>query len=100
MIGRSQRMNSCSPPSSSTSSGPGREEQVERVAEDHLVAERRDVARLERLDRAAGGQRHERRRVHVAVGEMQRAGAGARVDERVRTVNTVRTLLGETYPGT
>ena len=37
------------------------QEQVEGVAEHHLVAERLDVARLERLDGAPRGQRHERR---------------------------------------
>ena len=47
---------------------------MERVAEDHLVAERLDVARLEQLDRALGRERHERRRPHLAVGELQRAG--------------------------
>ena len=59
--------------------GTRRQQQVERVAEDQLVAERRDVAGLERLDRSLGRERHERRRTHVAVGEMQSARAGARV---------------------
>ena len=77
MIGRCQRMNSFRPPSSATSSGPGREEQMEGVAEHHLVAERRDVARLERLDRAPRGQRDERGRRDLAVGQVQGSAAGA-----------------------
>ena len=44
--------------------GAGREQQVEGVAEHHLVAERGDVTGLERLHRAPGGQRDERRRGH------------------------------------
>ena len=63
----------------SISSGPGERIEVEGVAEHHLVAERLDVARLERLDGAARRQRHERGGLHVAVGEAQRAGAGAAV---------------------
>ena len=48
MIGRSQRMNSFSPPNRSIRSGPGRQEQVEGVAQDHLVAELRHLVGLER----------------------------------------------------
>ncbi len=75
MIGRSQRMNSCKPPNSRTSSGPGRKQQVEGVREDQLVAERGDVAWLQRLDRPPGRERHERGRADVAVGQVQRARA-------------------------
>ena len=54
----------------------GREEQVERVAEHHVVAEGGDLADLERLDDGLGRQRHEGGRAHLAVGELERAGAG------------------------
>ena len=53
-----------------------REEQVERVAEHHVEAELGGLAHLERLDHGLGGQRHEGRRADLAVGELQRAGAG------------------------
>ena len=56
----------------------GREEQVERVPEHHVVAEVGGLADLERLDDGLGGERDERRRADLAVGEPQRAGAGAR----------------------
>ena len=52
---------------------------MEGVSKHHLVAERLDVARLERLDGAARRQRNERGRLHVAVSEAQDAGAGAAV---------------------
>src|SRR5262249_13442205 len=58
--------------------GPGREHQVKRVAQDHLVAERGDLARLERLHGALGRQRHERGGANVAVGQVKRARAGTR----------------------
>ena len=54
----------------------GREEQVERVAEHHVEAELGGLAHLERLDHALGGERDERGRAHLAVGQRQRAGAG------------------------
>ena len=79
MIGRSQRMNSLQPAELGDQLGAGREEQVEGVAEDQLVAERGDVARLERLDRAPGRQRHERRRLHLAVRELERPRARERI---------------------
>ena len=96
MIGRGQRMNRFSPPSSLISSGPGRQEQVERVAEHHLVPERLHVTRLERLDRAARGQRHERGRRHVAVRQVQRAraGAGTRVAAGSRMRGRTAPILG------
>ena len=53
------------------------EQQVKRIPENQLVAERGDVAGLERLDRALGRQWHERRRAHLAVGQVQRAATGA-----------------------
>ncbi len=76
MIGRSQRMNSFSPPKLVDQLRAGSEKQVERVAEHHLVAERLDVTRLQGLDRPAGGEWDERRRADVAVGQVQRARAG------------------------
>ncbi len=71
------------------------EEEMERVAEHHLVAERAQVAGLERLDRATGRQRDERGRLHVAVGEAQGARRARLSEHRVRTVNTARTLLSQ-----
>jgi hypothetical protein len=58
--------------------GPRREEEVERVRENHLEAELRGLGDLERLHDRLGRERHERRRVHLAMREAQRAGAGAR----------------------
>ncbi len=52
----------------------GREHEMERVAEHHVVAERGHVARLERLDRGLRRQRDEGRRPHRAVREPERAG--------------------------
>ena len=43
------------------------DEQVERVAQHHVEAERGHLGRVQRLDRGRGGQRHEGRRAHVAV---------------------------------
>jgi serine/threonine-protein kinase len=57
---------------------PGREEEVERVAEHHVVAELGGLGDLERLDHGLGGQRDEGGRADLAVGEPQRAAAGAR----------------------
>ena len=71
-------MKSCSPPKCSMSSAPGLEEQVKRVAEHHVVAERGDLARLEALDGGLRRQRDERRGAHLAVGGAQDAGARAR----------------------
>ena len=70
-------MNWFSPPSSRDQLGSGRQKQVEGVAEDHLVAERGDLARLERLDRAARRERHKCRRRDVAMREVQSAGRAA-----------------------
>src|SRR5829696_8916285 len=58
--------------------GPGREEQVERVREHHVVPELAGLGDLERLDHRLGRERDERGRADVAVGQLQRAGAGAR----------------------
>ena len=55
---------------------PGREEQVERVPEHHVEAELGGLADLERLDDGLGRERHEGGRAHLAVRELQRAGAG------------------------
>ena len=57
--------------------GPRGEEEVERVRQHHVVAERRRLLHLERLDDGLGGEGDERRRAHVAVGEVQGAGARA-----------------------
>ena len=70
-------MNALSPPNSAIKLGTGGEQQVEGVAEHHLVAESGDVTGLERLDRTARGERDERGRPHVTVREAQRAGARA-----------------------
>jgi hypothetical protein len=56
----------------------GREEEVERVAEHHVVAELGGLGDLERLDHGLGGERDEGGRADLAVGEPQRARAGAR----------------------
>ena len=56
----------------------GVEEQVERVGEDHVVAQLGDLARLEALHGRLGRQRDEGRRAHLAVGRGERPGAGAR----------------------
>ena len=53
------------------------EEEVKRVAEHHVVAERGDLARLEPLDGPLCRQRHERRRADLAVGGAQDPGARA-----------------------
>jgi hypothetical protein len=57
----------------------GGEEQVERVPEHHVVAQLGRLADLERLDDGLGRERHERGRADLAVGEPERAGAGARL---------------------
>ena len=62
MIGAPQPMNSCRPPKLRDQLVARLEEQVERVAEHHVVAERGDLARLEALDRRLRRQRDERRR--------------------------------------
>ena len=54
----------------------GLEEEVEGVAEHHLVPERLDLGRGERLDRGGRGERDERRRPHVAVRQTKNARAG------------------------
>ena len=56
----------------------GVEEQVEGVAEDDVVAERRDLGRQHPLDRRLGRQGHEGGRAHLAVGGAQDPGAGPR----------------------
>ena len=78
MIGCSQPMNSCSPPSALDQLVAGIEEQVERVAEHHVVAQRGDLGREQALDRRLRGQRHERGRAHLAVGGAEHARARAR----------------------
>jgi len=57
----------------------GRDEEVEGVAEHHVVAERRDLAGQQATDRRVRRERHERRRAHVAVRAMQDARAGGAV---------------------
>ena len=87
MIGRLHPMNSCSPPSSRISSWPGLDEQVERVAEHHVVAELGHLARVERLHGRRRGERHERRRPNRPVRRVDHAGAGgavARTDPKGR----------------
>jgi hypothetical protein len=54
------------------------EEEVEGVAEDDVVAQRRDLGRQHALDRRLGGERHEGGRTHLAVGRPQHAGASPR----------------------
>ena len=88
MIGRSQPMNSCSPPSSRDQLVPGLDEQVERVAEHHVVAELGDLGRVERLHGRLGGERHERRRAAPSPCGGRRArprGRGAVAGARSRT---------------
>jgi hypothetical protein len=53
-----------------------REEQMEGVAEHHVVAEAGDLADLERLDDGLGRERDEGRGAHFAVRELEGAGAG------------------------
>lgn len=52
---------------------------MEGISENQLVTEPRDLAGFERLHRAAGGQWNERRRLNLAVGEVQGAGPGPAV---------------------
>ena len=59
MIGPSQPMKRCRPPSRSMSSSPGRQEEVKGVAEHHVVAERRDLGGQQALDGRLRGQRDE-----------------------------------------
>ena len=89
MIGRCQPMNSCRPPSPAISSCAGVEEQVERVAEHHVVAERGDLGGLEALDGRLRRQRDERRRADLAVRGAQDAGARPRAGSRAVIVRTV-----------
>ena len=56
----------------------GVEEQVEGVAQHHVVAQGGDLAGLEALDRGLGGERDEGGRADVAVGGAQDAGPRAR----------------------
>jgi hypothetical protein len=58
---------------------PGPDEEVEGVAEHHLVAERRHLRRVQRLDRRARGQRDEGRRVNLAVRRNENARSGGAV---------------------
>jgi hypothetical protein len=55
----------------------GSQEEVERVAEHHVVAELGGLAHLERLDDRLGGQRDECGRADLAVRQAQGAGPGA-----------------------
>ena len=83
MIGRSQPMKRCSPPRAAISSSPGREMQVEGVAEHHLVAQVGDLGRGEPANASLGRQRDEGRGANLAVGELDQACAGfavARLD--------------------
>ena len=54
----------------------GRQEQMERVPEHHVVAEGGGLADFERLDDGLGRERDEGRGPDLAVGELERAGAG------------------------
>ncbi len=56
----------------------GVQEEVVRVAEDDVVAERGDLGGQQALDRRLRGERDEMRRADVAVRRVQDAGAGAR----------------------
>src|SRR5205085_4231126 len=55
-----------------------RQEQVEGIAEDQVIAQRGHFSGLERLDRAAGGQGHEGRSGHLSVRQVQHPGARSR----------------------
>ena len=55
----------------------GVEEEVERVAQHHVVAQRGHLGREQALDRRLRRQRHERGRAHLAVGGREHPGAGA-----------------------
>jgi hypothetical protein len=61
---------------------PRLDEEVEGVAEHHVVAELGDLRGMERLDRPGRRERHERGRAHLAVGRVDRAGAGGAVARR------------------
>ncbi len=54
----------------------GRDEQVERVAQHHLVAEAGNLGRVQAANGGVGGQRHERGRLDLAVRQAQDARAG------------------------
>ena len=75
MIGPSQRMKRCSPPKRAMRSWPGLEEEVEGVAEHHVVAEAGHVAGLEALHDRLRGERDEGGRAHLAVRGAQDPGA-------------------------
>ena len=79
MIGRRQAMNSCRPPISATWSSPGVMNRWKVLPS--TIGKPRSATSdgLEPLDRAARGQRDERRRRDVAVGGMDEARAGAPV---------------------
>ena len=72
---------------------PGLDEEVEGVAEHHLVAERGDLVRLERLHRRGRGERDERRRAHVAVRRTKNARAGGAVAGVDRESGQLRSRL-------
>src|SRR3954454_15537471 len=78
---------------------PWAQEQVERVAQDHLVAKVAHLASLKRADGRVRGERHEGRRLHVTMRQMQnaragRACAGAYLEERRDAAQTRRLRLG------
>ena len=57
--------------------GAGVEQQVEGVAEHHLVAQRRDLLAQQAFDGRLRGERHEGGRANVAVRRVQRSRASA-----------------------
>ncbi len=57
----------------------GRQEQVERVPQHHVVAEVAGLADLQRLDDGLGRERDERGRADLAVGQLERPRPGVRV---------------------
>jgi hypothetical protein len=57
----------------------GLNEQMEGVAEDHVVAELGDLGRVERLHGRGRGERHEGGRANRAVRRVDDAGAGVAV---------------------
>ena len=74
-MGPSQPMKRCSPPCAAITSSPGPQPQVEGVAEHDLRADLAQLRGRHRLHRAVGADRHEGRRLDLAVGERERAAA-------------------------
>jgi hypothetical protein len=57
----------------------GLDEEVERVAEHHVVAQLGHLGRVQRLHRRRRGERHERRRADGAVGRVDHTGTRSAV---------------------